>query len=138
MISATASIAALIGQVGSDHGRIEILVNNAAILDATPLRRSHHGAISRSDRHQSNGAVEITLAGVPLLRKAEGGRVLNIASIMGVRGSRDPIAYSTAKGGLVNLTRCLACDLASDRITVNAIRRASSIPGWRCCLTARA
>jgi NAD(P)-dependent dehydrogenase (short-subunit alcohol dehydrogenase family) len=40
---------------------------------------------------------------------------------MGVRGSRDSLAYSTAKGGVVNMTRCLACDLAPDRITVNAI-----------------
>jgi NAD(P)-dependent dehydrogenase (short-subunit alcohol dehydrogenase family) len=49
------------------------------------------------------------------------GRIVNIASIMGVRGSRDSIPYSTAKGGMVNFTRSLACDLAKDGILVNAV-----------------
>jgi NAD(P)-dependent dehydrogenase (short-subunit alcohol dehydrogenase family) len=40
---------------------------------------------------------------------------------MGLTGSKESIPYSTAKGGLVNLTRCLACDLAEKNITVNAI-----------------
>ena len=40
---------------------------------------------------------------------------------MGARGSRDALAYSTAKGGIINMTRALACDLGTDGIVVNAI-----------------
>ena len=58
---------------------------------------------------------------VPLMRKAGGGRILNIASVNGLKGSRDSLSYSTAKGGIVNLTRCLASELSVDNITVNAI-----------------
>ena len=58
---------------------------------------------------------------VPLMRTAGGGRILNMASVNGLRGSRDSLSYSTAKGGIVNLTRCLASELSVDNITVNAI-----------------
>jgi len=121
-IADSQSVGALAGHIATLYGRIDILVNNAAILDATPiddLTMAHYRKVIDINL---NGAMEMTLAAVPLLRQAEkSGRVLNIASIMGVRGSRDSIPYSTAKGGLVNLTRCLACDLAPDRITANAI-----------------
>ena len=47
--------------------------------------------------------------------------MINIASVMGLRGSADSVAYSTAKGGLVNMTPALAVDLAPDGILVNCI-----------------
>jgi NAD(P)-dependent dehydrogenase (short-subunit alcohol dehydrogenase family) len=53
--------------------------------------------------------------------RAGGGRVLNIASIKGVFGAEESVPYATAKGGLVTMTRCLACDLAPKNITVNAL-----------------
>jgi NAD(P)-dependent dehydrogenase (short-subunit alcohol dehydrogenase family) len=62
------------------------------------------------------------LAFVPLLKKAKASkRIVNIASIMGVRGWPDAIPYSTAKGAIVNFTRALACDLAPHSIMVNAL-----------------
>ena len=69
-----------------------------------------------------DGAVRVTLAMLPLIKGAgEGRRILNIASIMGLRGARDSIPYSTAKGAIVNFTRALACDVAADGIVVNAL-----------------
>ena len=69
-----------------------------------------------------NGAVRVTMAMVPLMRRSQTGpSILNIASVNGLRGSRDSLAYSTAKGGVVNLTRCLASELGPDGIRVNAI-----------------
>jgi NAD(P)-dependent dehydrogenase (short-subunit alcohol dehydrogenase family) len=67
------------------------------------------------------GALRVTMAMVPLIRGSQAPRILNIASVNGLRGTRDSLAYSTAKGGVVNLTRCLASELGVYGINVNAI-----------------
>lgn len=104
------------------HGRCDILVNNAAILDATKFSDLNLQDYLRVIDINQHGAVRMTMAMVPLIRKARAEkRILNIASIMGVRGSRESIPYSTAKGGIVNFTRALACDLAPEGIVVNAL-----------------
>jgi NAD(P)-dependent dehydrogenase (short-subunit alcohol dehydrogenase family) len=101
--------------------RLDILVNNAAILDMTTWDELTYGRFQEVLRVNLDGALLCAMAAVPALERAGGGRILNIASIMGLVGSKESIPYSTAKGGLVNLTRCLACDLAAKNITVNAI-----------------
>ncbi len=117
-----ARVAALAAHVGELHGRCEILVNNAAIVDTTGIGRMTMARYHEVVRINQDGAIRMTLAFVPLLKKGrEGRRILNIASIMGVRGSPDAIPYSTAKGAIVNFTRSLACDLAPDGIMVNAL-----------------
>jgi NAD(P)-dependent dehydrogenase (short-subunit alcohol dehydrogenase family) len=115
-------VAALAAHVEASHGRCEILVNNAAIVDTTGIAKMTMARYHEVVRVNQDGAIRMTLAFVPLLRKGgEGRRILNIASIMGVRGSPDAIPYSTAKGAIVNFTRALACDLAPDGIMVNAL-----------------
>lgn len=121
-ITSDPSVAALAAAIGAKHGRLDILVNNAAILDIVELAKLTAAHCARVLEVNLNGAVRVSLAMVPLLRKApSGGRILNTASVNGLRGTRDNIPYSIAKGGIVNLTRCLAVDLGADNITVNAI-----------------
>jgi NAD(P)-dependent dehydrogenase (short-subunit alcohol dehydrogenase family) len=73
-------------------------------------------------RVNQDGAVRMTHAFLPLLRRAgPGRRILNIASILGLRGWPEHIPYATAKGAIVNFTRALACDLAPEGIMVNAL-----------------
>ncbi len=121
-IANTASVAKLAAVIGDKYGHLDILVNNAAMLDATPFNDLSMERYRKVLDVNLNGALEVVFACVPLIRKTtRGGRILNIASIMGMRGSRDSLAYSTAKGGIVNMTRGLACDLAADGITANAI-----------------
>ena len=121
-IGSDASVAELAAKVGALHGRCEILVNNAAIADSTGIEKMTMTRYHEVIRVNQDGAVRVTLAFVPLLKKAGvGRRILNIASIMGVRGWPDSIPYSTAKGAIVNFTRALACDLAPDGIMVNAL-----------------
>ena len=117
-----ARVAALGAQVDALHGRCEILVNNAAIVDTTGIEQMTMAHYHDVIRINQDGAIRMTLALLPLLKKGgEGRRILNIASIMGMRGAPDAIPYSTAKGAIVNFTRALACDLAKDGIMVNAI-----------------
>jgi NAD(P)-dependent dehydrogenase (short-subunit alcohol dehydrogenase family) len=118
-----ASVSALAKQVDTTFGRCEILVNNAAIADdgsgiETMTMARYHDII----RVNQDGAVRMCLAFVPLLKKATAARrIVNIASIMGIRGWPNAIAYSTAKGAIVNFTRALAADLAPHGIMVNAL-----------------
>ena len=102
--------------------KLNILVNNAAILDATPLNELTMSRFNHVINNNLNSVLSVSLKFINLLKsKKETHKILNISSIMGVRGSKDSVPYSTAKGGVVNLTRCLAVDLAKFNINVNAI-----------------
>ncbi|WP_334175903.1 SDR family oxidoreductase [Pseudoxanthobacter sp.] len=121
-IADAASVAALAAAVEARFGRCEILVNNAAILDALSVDAMTFETYRRVIDINQDGAIRVTLALLPLVRRGgQGRRILNIASIQGMRGARDSLAYATAKGAIVNFTRSLACDLADDGIVVNAL-----------------
>ncbi|MDW6023258.1 SDR family oxidoreductase [Mesorhizobium sp. BAC0120] len=119
-ITHEADIAALSARL-QRQARLDILVNNAAILDGTPIDALTRARFEEVQAVNQNGALWMTLGLLGLLRRSEHGRVVNIASIIGVRGVADSLAYATAKGGVVNMTRSLAVDLAPDGILVNCI-----------------
>ena len=120
-VSDDASIKRLTGEVEARWGRLDILVNNAAILDATPLEQLTRERYRQVQDVNENGALWMIQGMLGLLRQSVHGRVVNIASILGVRGTADSVAYATAKGGVVNMTRTLAVDLAPHGILVNCI-----------------
>lgn len=120
-ITSEASISELRERVRAEQGRLDILVNNAAILDATPLRDLTRARYDLVQQVNQNGALWTTMGLHDLLKASGRGRVVNIASIQGVRAAPDTLAYATAKGGVVNMTRALAVDLAGDSILVNCI-----------------
>jgi 3-oxoacyl-[acyl-carrier protein] reductase len=100
-------------------GRLDILVNNAAIIrDRTVKKMS-------PDEWQA--VIDTNLTGVFQMsqlaqaRLADGGRIVNMASISGVIGIFGQANYSSAKAGVIALTKVLAKELASRRITVNAV-----------------
>lgn len=120
-ITDAASIAALAALIEARWGKLDILVNNAAVLDSTPLSDLTMEHFRRVQEVNQNGALAVTLAMLALLRRSPCPRIVNIASIQGVRGAADSLAYSSAKGGVVNMSRSLAVDLAPDGILVNCI-----------------
>ena len=120
-VSDDASIKRLTGEVEARWGRLDILVNNAAILDATPLEQLTRERYRQVQDVNENGALWMIQGMLGLLRQSVHGRVVNIASILGVRGTADSVAYATAKGGVINMTRTLAVDLAPHGILVNCI-----------------
>ena len=108
--------------IKNKYEALNILVNNAAILDATPLKTLTMSHFNHVINNNMNTVLSVSLKFIDLLKsKEEKNKILNISSIMGLRGSKDSIPYSTAKGGVINLTRCLAVDLAKFNINVNAI-----------------
>ena len=109
-------------QISNRFKKLNILVNNAAMLDATPLKKLTMSHFNNVINNNMNTVLSVSLKFINILKsKRDKNKILNISSIMGVRGSKDSIPYSTAKGGVINLTRCLAVDLAKFNINVNAI-----------------
>lgn len=121
-IGKDSSVADLAKKVEDLYGRCEILVNNAAIGADTHIETMTMEQYARVININQDGAVRMTMAFVPLIKKSGAGRrILNIASIQGLRGWPNQLAYATAKGAIVNFTRAVAVELAPYDIMVNAI-----------------
>ena len=104
-------------------GRLDVLVNNAAWNIGIPF--PHLDALTTEiwDRiYDTNvrGPFQLARAAARHMRRQGGGRVVNIASVAGLRPGGSSIAYATSKAALIHLTRCLAVALAPD-ITVNCV-----------------
>ncbi len=112
------SIRACFDALTREWGTIDILVNNAGTNIPTDLASLDEGWDTVVDT-DLKGVAFVTQAALPLL--PDGGRVINVASIYGVLGRVERIAYSAAKGGVVTLTKSLALELAPRGITVNAV-----------------
>ena len=114
-----ASIRACFERVAKEWGTLDILVNNAGTNIPTDLKSLDEDGWDTVVDTNLKGVAFVTQAALPVLR--DGGRVINVASIYGVLGRVERIAYSAAKGGVVTLTKSLALELAARGITVNAV-----------------
>jgi gluconate 5-dehydrogenase len=105
---------------------IDILVNNAGATWGAPFEQLPFEAWDKVVRTNVDGTYFVSRAvGLHMIERGQGGRIINIASVAGLRGS-DPrvmptLAYNTSKGAVVNFTRALAATLAEHNITVNCI-----------------
>src|SRR4051812_26752321 len=114
-----ASIHACFERLAGEWGTIDILVNNAGTNIPTDLASLDEDGWDTVIDTNLKGVAFVTQAALPVLR--DGGRVINVASIYGVLGRIERVAYSAAKGGVVTLTKSLALELAPRGITVNAV-----------------
>jgi 3-oxoacyl-[acyl-carrier protein] reductase len=101
----------------STFGRIDILVNNAGILSESPLVETEAAEFDQVIAVNLRGTF---LAAREFARRAKVGRIINIASDLGVVGREEMAAYTASKGAIIALTKTLALELAPD-ILVNAI-----------------
>ncbi|GAC1327826.1 MAG: SDR family oxidoreductase [Chloroflexota bacterium] len=107
-------------------GHIDILVNNAGATWGAQFAELPFEAWDKVVRTNVDGTYFVSRAvGLQMIGRGQGGRIINIASVAGLRGS-DPsvmptLAYNTSKGAVVNFTRALAAMLAEHNITVNCI-----------------
>jgi 3-oxoacyl-[acyl-carrier protein] reductase len=107
---------------GEALGTPDILVNNAGILAEGPLAETEADAFDRVIAVNLRGSF---LASRAFVRRAEGGRIINIASDLGVLGRENMVAYTASKGAIISMTRSLARELAPGFL-VNAVAPGST------------
>lgn len=100
-------------------GRLDFLINNAAIRKETPLEKITFEEWRQVNGIILDGAFLCVQACVPLLRKSGAGAIVNIGGMSAHGGSKHRIHVLTAKSALVGFTKALAHDLADDHVTVN-------------------
>ncbi|MBW3637510.1 MAG: 3-oxoacyl-[acyl-carrier-protein] reductase [Armatimonadetes bacterium] len=104
-----------------EFGKIDILVNNAGINDDGLLIRMKLEQWQRVLNVNLSGAFYATKAVARPMLKAEGGRIINISSVIGQMGNAGQANYAASKAGLLGFTKSIAKELGSRGITVNAI-----------------
>jgi 3-oxoacyl-[acyl-carrier protein] reductase len=111
----------MVKQVTAEAGRLDVLVNNAGI--------TRDGLLVRMTDDQWRSVLEVNLTGAFLCSRAaakvmlrqRSGRIINMASVVGLMGNAGQANYSASKAGLIGLTKSMARELAPRGITVNAI-----------------
>lgn len=111
----------LAGQVEAAHGRLDALVNCAGVLATGDIEHTPPAEWQRLLDINLTGAFLGCRAMLPLLRRGIGPNVVNIASVVGLRGNPGMAAYAAAKGGVVALTYAVALDHAAEGIRINAV-----------------
>jgi len=118
-----ASVEACVESVAGEQGGIDILVNNAGVSGRTPIDSDFDERMLAIVETNLVGLFYVTRAA--LRHMGEGGRVINVASVLAKFGVPGYTAYCSTKHGVIGFTKALALELAPRRITVNAL-----CPGW--------
>jgi NAD(P)-dependent dehydrogenase (short-subunit alcohol dehydrogenase family) len=105
----------------AEFGKIDILINNAGINIRGPIDELTYGQFQQVQRINVDGVWLACRAVVPHMKRARYGRIINVASTLGLVGLENRTPYATSKGAVVQLTRTLGLELASFGICVNAI-----------------
>ena len=124
-VTSEASCRAMVASAVSRHGRLDILVNNAGINIRKQPQEYTLAEWNTVLATNLTSAFTCSQAAYPELKKAGRGKVINIGSMMSIFGASFTTPYAASKGGIVQMTRALACAWAPDHIQVNAI-----LPGW--------
>lgn len=129
-VTRSTEIEAVIGEVTAEFGRLDILVNNAGVNTL-----AHRVTIDQFPREEWDrllsvdltGVYEVSRAAARVMRQQGSGRIINIASIVGLVPLRLQCAFVAAKAGVVNLTRAMALELGPHGILVNGIAPGSTL-----------
>lgn len=120
-VADAAAVQAMADATVKHFGRIDILVNNAALRREKPFAEMSYAEWREIMDVTLDGTFHCVKACLPALRQSGAGTIVNIGGLSAHTGARDRAHVVTAKAGIVGFTRALAHDLASDGITVNCV-----------------
>lgn len=121
-ISQPTDVEAIAARVATEFGGIDVLVNNAGIFEPTTFVETPFERWNRVMAVNLYGAIHCAREfGQIMVRQGRGGAIVNVSSIHGHRAEPGASSYDVAKGGLDQLTRALAVELAPHRIRVNGV-----------------
>lgn len=120
-VADTAAVDAVIRRIEKELAPIDVLVNNAGVTDDNILVRLSDEAWDRVVDTNLNGAFHMIRAVARGMMRRRTGRIVNIASVVGVVGNRGQANYAAAKAGLIGLTKTVAKELASRGVLCNAV-----------------
>jgi NAD(P)-dependent dehydrogenase (short-subunit alcohol dehydrogenase family) len=116
-----AAVLGALDRIGAEQPAIDILVNNAGIAESEPLARTDLALWQRHLAVNATAPYLFTRALLPGMLERRWGRVINIASTVGLAGAPYIAAYAASKHALVGLTRSVAAEVAGRGVTVNAV-----------------
>src|ERR1700682_1910270 len=120
-VADAADVQAMADAAIKHFGRIDILVNNAALRREKPFAEMSYAEWREILDVTLDGAFHCTKACLPALRESGAGAIVNIGGLSAHTGAKNRAHVVTAKAGIIGFTRALAHDLADDRITVNCV-----------------
>jgi len=120
-VSKGQDVSAVFRAIDADHGRLDIIVNNAGLNVRGDFRHMSDSDWEKIREVNLDGVVRIARDGFDLMRASGNASLINLASIMGHRGLRQLAGYSATKGAVSALTRALAVEYAAFGIRVNAL-----------------
>ena len=120
-VSDLEQVNAMVDKVSDEWGGVNILVNNAGIINDGLLMRMSDEAWHRVMGVNLNGTFYCTRATLRHMVRERWGRIINIGSVVGIRGNIGQTNYSSSKAAIIGFTKSLAKEVATRNITVNAV-----------------
>lgn len=120
-ISKKDEIDRIVEQTVARFGGLNVLLNNAGVLHIGTAEQITEEQWDETFNVNVRGLWLLSRAVLPPMRKAGGGSIINMASVLGINGARNRASYAPSKGAAVLLTKCMAIDHGHEHIRVNAI-----------------
>ncbi len=120
-VTSPAAGEAVVQRALAEFGKIDILINNAGINIRGPIDELTYEQFQEVERTNVDGVWLMAKAVIPHMKAARYGRIINMASTLGVVGLSNRTPYATSKGAVVQMTRALGLELAPFGISCNAI-----------------